>query len=297
MQTEPGPKLYFTISAPDRINSSVIRGHHVARHHRDARYSSRNFATTRRKSRCSRWRRRCNVVHRRRQRLHREFRRIRREVSRDHYPHHVDGRQRSDRRNDRGADLSGADIVKVGIGPGSVCTTRRMTGVGYPQLSAVIECADAAHGLGGPSAPTAAARSGRYRQSLRRRRRFRHARRDAGRPRRMRGRNRRRGRQEIQALLRHESRTAMGNTPAASRTIARRRARKCSCHRGPAGNSLQDILGGLRSACTYVGARMFASSQNERRSCAPACRSTKYSPIVDCLRRGRVAVGARREPA
>jgi len=45
--------------------------------------------------------------------------------------------------------LSGADIIKVGIGPGSVCTTRIQTGVGYPQLSAVIECADAAHGLGG----------------------------------------------------------------------------------------------------------------------------------------------------
>ena len=45
--------------------------------------------------------------------------------------------------------LAGADIVKVGIGPGSVCTTRIQTGVGYPQLSAVIECADAAHGLGG----------------------------------------------------------------------------------------------------------------------------------------------------
>ena len=45
--------------------------------------------------------------------------------------------------------LNGADIVKVGIGPGSVCTTRIKTGVGYPQLSAVIECSDAAHGLGG----------------------------------------------------------------------------------------------------------------------------------------------------
>nr|XP_026483276.1 GMP reductase 1-like [Vanessa tameamea] len=45
--------------------------------------------------------------------------------------------------------LSGADIIKVGIGPGSVCTTRIKTGVGYPQLSAVIECADAAHGLKG----------------------------------------------------------------------------------------------------------------------------------------------------
>ena len=45
--------------------------------------------------------------------------------------------------------LSGVDIVKVGIGPGSVCTTRVKTGVGYPQLSAIMECADAAHGVGG----------------------------------------------------------------------------------------------------------------------------------------------------
>lgn len=45
--------------------------------------------------------------------------------------------------------FSGADVIKVGIGPGSVCTTRKQTGVGYPQLSAVLECADAAHGLGG----------------------------------------------------------------------------------------------------------------------------------------------------
>lgn len=43
--------------------------------------------------------------------------------------------------------LAGADIVKIGIGPGAACTTRRMTGVGYPQLSAVIECSDAAHGI------------------------------------------------------------------------------------------------------------------------------------------------------
>ncbi len=43
--------------------------------------------------------------------------------------------------------FAGADIVKVGIGPGSVCTTRKKTGVGYPQLSAVLECADNAHGL------------------------------------------------------------------------------------------------------------------------------------------------------
>jgi len=45
--------------------------------------------------------------------------------------------------------LAGADVVKVGIGPGSVCTTRKVAGVGYPQLSAISECADAAHGLNG----------------------------------------------------------------------------------------------------------------------------------------------------
>ena len=44
--------------------------------------------------------------------------------------------------------IAGADIVKIGIGSGSVCTTRKKTGVGYPQLSSVIECARAAHDLG-----------------------------------------------------------------------------------------------------------------------------------------------------
>ena len=43
----------------------------------------------------------------------------------------------------------GVDIVKVGIGSGSVCTTRLKAGIGYPQLSAIMECADAAHGIGG----------------------------------------------------------------------------------------------------------------------------------------------------
>jgi GMP reductase len=45
--------------------------------------------------------------------------------------------------------LAGADIIKLGIGPGSVCTTRLVAGVGYPQLSAISECADFAHGMGG----------------------------------------------------------------------------------------------------------------------------------------------------
>jgi len=43
---------------------------------------------------------------------------------------------------------AGADIVKVGVGPGAMCTTRMMTGVGRPQFSAVMECAEAAESLG-----------------------------------------------------------------------------------------------------------------------------------------------------
>jgi IMP dehydrogenase len=43
---------------------------------------------------------------------------------------------------------AGADIVKVGVGPGAMCTTRMMTGVGRPQFSAVLECATAARELG-----------------------------------------------------------------------------------------------------------------------------------------------------
>jgi len=44
--------------------------------------------------------------------------------------------------------ISGADYVKIGVGPGAFCTTRKMTGVGYSQISAAILCSDAAHGLG-----------------------------------------------------------------------------------------------------------------------------------------------------
>ncbi|CAF93370.1 unnamed protein product [Tetraodon nigroviridis] len=104
--------------------------------------------------------------------------------------------------------LSGADIIKVGIGPGSVCTTRIKTGVGYPQLSAVIECADSAHGLKGHII------SVRWRLQLPRRRRkglwrrsgFRDDGRNAGRSRPVLRRGHREERQEIQALLRHELR-------------------------------------------------------------------------------------------
>ncbi|CAB0045301.1 unnamed protein product [Trichogramma brassicae] len=116
--------------------------------------------------------------------------------------------------------LSGADIIKVGIGPGSVCTTRMKTGVGYPQLSAVIECADAAHGLKGRRLHV----SRRHCQSFRRWRRFRHGRRHVRWPRRVLGRSHREKRPKVQALLRHG--LAHGHAE------ARRRSRRLQVVRG-----------------------------------------------------------------
>lgn len=152
--------------------------------------------------------------------------------------------------------LSGADIVKVGIGPGSVCTTRVKTGVGYPQLSAIIECADAAHGLGGHvisdggctcSGDVAKAfgagadfvmlggmlaghdESGGElsEQDGKRKMRF-------------------YGMSSATAMKRHnggvaEYRASEGKTVYVD-------------YRGPVATTVKDILGGLRSSCTYTGA-------------------------------------------
>jgi GMP reductase len=153
--------------------------------------------------------------------------------------------------------LSGADIVKVGIGPGSVCTTRSMTGVGYPQLSAVIECADAAHGLdgricadGGCAAPGDIAKAfgggadfvmlggmlaghdecaGEVVE------------RDGRRYKRFYG---------------MSSRAAMEKYAGGVAEYRASEGREVLVElRGPVANTVQDILGGVRSACTYVGAR------------------------------------------
>jgi len=152
--------------------------------------------------------------------------------------------------------LAGADIVKVGIGPGSVCTTRKMTGVGYPQLSAVIECADAAHGLGGqicadggcvvPGDLAKAFGGGadfimlggmlaghdECAGDL--------VERDA---------------QKFKQFYGMSSRVAMEKYAGG---VARYRASEGKevlvPSRGPVADTLQDILGGVRSACTYVGA-------------------------------------------
>jgi len=152
--------------------------------------------------------------------------------------------------------LAGADIVKVGIGPGSVCTTRKMTGVGYPQLSAVIECADAAHGLGGQiCADGGCAVPGDLAKAF-----------GAGADFVMLG-GMLAGHDECAGdLVEREGRKFKRFYGMSSRTamekyaggVAEYRAAEGKevlvDYRGPVANTLQDILGGVRSACTYVGA-------------------------------------------
>lgn len=157
--------------------------------------------------------------------------------------------------------LAGADIVKVGIGPGSVCTTRKMTGVGYPQLSAIIECADAAHGLkglvcgdGGLTVPGDVAKA--Y---------------GGGADFVMMG-GMLAGHDECEGEIRYEERdgekvpvamtfygmssdTAMNKY---SGGVAKYRASEGKtvevAYRGPVADTMQEIMGGVRSAMTYIGA-------------------------------------------
>jgi GMP reductase len=153
--------------------------------------------------------------------------------------------------------LSGADIVKVGIGPGSVCTTRRITGVGYPQLSAIIECADAAHGReghicadGGCTTPGDVAKAfgggadfvmlgGMF----------------AGHDESGGDVVEREGKQ-YKRFYGMSSRLAMDRY---SGGVAKYRAAEGKevlvPYRGPVSGTVEEILGGVRSACTYVGAR------------------------------------------
>ncbi|MCS7102222.1 MAG: GMP reductase [Burkholderiaceae bacterium] len=153
--------------------------------------------------------------------------------------------------------LSGADIVKVGIGPGSVCTTRRMTGVGYPQLSAIIECADAAHGLGGHicadggcTVPGDVAKAfgggadfvmlgGMFAGHD-----------ESG------GELVERSGAKFRRFYGMSSKAAMEKYAGG---VAEYRAAEGKevlvPYRGPVADTVQEILGGLRSACTYVGAR------------------------------------------
>jgi GMP reductase len=153
--------------------------------------------------------------------------------------------------------LAGADIVKVGIGPGSVCTTRKMTGVGYPQLSAIIECADAAHGLGGHiCADGGCTRPGDVAKAF-----------GAGADFVMlggmlAGHNECGGEvieqngRKMRAFYGMSSKSAMDKYAGG---VAKYRAAEGKTvyieDRGPVENTVQDILGGVRSACTYVGAK------------------------------------------
>ena len=150
--------------------------------------------------------------------------------------------------------LAGADVVKVGIGPGSVCTTRIQTGVGYPQLSAVIECADAAHGLGGHIiADGGCTCPGDVAKAF-----------GAGADFVMLG-GMLAGHDEGEGIVNHEtgkiqfygmsSDTAMTKHTGGVANYRSSEGRTVEVdYRGPVENTIQDLLGGLRSTCTYVGA-------------------------------------------
>ena len=152
--------------------------------------------------------------------------------------------------------LAGADIVKVGIGPGSVCTTRVKTGVGYPQLSAIIECADAAHGLGGqiisdggcaiPGDVSKAFGAGADFVMLGG---MLAGHDESG------GETIERGGEKFRQFYGMSSATAMEKHVGG---VANYRASEGKTvevpYRGAVENTLNDILGGVRSTCTYVGA-------------------------------------------
>jgi GMP reductase len=154
--------------------------------------------------------------------------------------------------------LAGADIIKIGIGPGSVCTTRKVAGVGYPQLSAVIECADAAHGLdgfimadGGCQSPGDVAKA------------F-----GAGADFVMLG-GLLAGHEECagevvtdeagdsyKVFYGMSSTTAMDKHNGGVATYRASEGKTVKVpYRGPVSETIQQILGGVRSACTYTGAR------------------------------------------
>jgi GMP reductase len=147
--------------------------------------------------------------------------------------------------------LAGADIVKVGIGPGSVCTTRKKTGVGYPQLSAVIECADAAHGLkghiiadGGCSVPGDVVKAFAAGADFVMLGGMLAGHKEGGAS--ALGGNKFYGMSSDTAMDLHNGGVA-NYRASEGKTVE-------IPYRGEVKHTMQDILGGLRSACTYVGA-------------------------------------------
>ncbi len=152
--------------------------------------------------------------------------------------------------------LSGADIIKVGIGSGAVCTTRVKAGVGYPQLSAVIECADAAHGLGGriisdggcTSAGDVAKAFGAGADFVMLGSMF--AGHDEGG-----GRLFERDGQHHKLFYGMSSDTAMEKYAGGVAEYRTSEGKTVEVpYKGPVEGTVRDILGGVRSACTYVGA-------------------------------------------
>ena len=152
--------------------------------------------------------------------------------------------------------LAGADIIKVGIGPGSVCTTRVKTGVGYPQLSAIIECADAAHGLGGQiisdggcSTPGDVAKAFGAGADFVMLGGMLAGHDESG------GATIERDGKTYKQFYGMSSATAMNKHAGG---VAEYRASEGKTvevpYRGKVENTIQDILGGIRSTCTYVGA-------------------------------------------
>ncbi|CAM4657690.1 unnamed protein product [Caretta caretta] len=152
--------------------------------------------------------------------------------------------------------LSGADIIKVGIGPGSVCTTRKKTGVGYPQLSAVLECADAAHGLnghiisdGGCSCPGDVAKAFGAGADFVMLGGMLAGHTESG------GELIERGGKKYKLFYGMSSDVAMKKYAGGVAEYRASEGRAVEVpFRGAVGHTLRDMLGGLRSTCTYVGA-------------------------------------------
>lgn len=149
--------------------------------------------------------------------------------------------------------INGADVVKIGIGPGSVCTTRTQTGVGVPQFSAIVECADAANGVGGHIiADGGCTQSGDVSKAL-----------AAGAHFVMLG-GMLAAHEESELELRDGKRVFYGMSSESA--FERYGMRKDGYRgtegktvllddRGPVKDTVEQILGGVRSTCTYIGAR------------------------------------------
>ena len=148
-------------------------------------------------------------------------------------------------------------MLKLALEGGSVCTTRIQTGVGYPQLSAVIECADAAHGIGGHIMSDGGCTSaGDVAKAF-----------CAGADFVMlggllAGHTESAGEEEIVDGEKHKTFYGMSSDTAMNKYhggVASYRSSEGKTvrikHRGLIKNTVESILGGVRSACTYIGAR------------------------------------------